>query len=131
MKKKRGKINSNKRLSKSNSFFKTFLPVLLVVIALLLGIILFNTINPTGNAITEDSPENTPNLEMVPAPSEISTAPENTPNLEMVPDPRETSNFLDSFSFEDTPLWIKISVGIVILLILIAIIFLIKKLVRK
>ena len=124
MKKKKGKINFNKKLNKSNLFFKIFFPVLLlVVIVLLLGIILFNTFNPTGNAITgyAELPINPQTPSTISEPTELPTNPQAPSD----------SNSLDSFSFENTPLWIKIIAGIVILLILIAIIFLIKRLVKR
>ena len=131
MKKRIGKIKSYKKLNKSNLFFKILFPVLLAVLILLLGIILLNIINPTGNIITGyDSAPAAP-----PSTSELNS--ENVPSSTIAPAAppseleKDSANMFNILFLEENPLWMNIITGIVILLILIGIYILIKKFLKR
>jgi hypothetical protein len=152
MKKRIGKIKSYKKLNKSNLFFKILFPVLLAVLILLLGIILLNIINPTGNIITgydsapaappstsELNSENVPSSTIAPAapPSTSELNSENVPSSTIAPAAppseleKDSANMFNILFLEENPLWMNIITGIVILLILIGIYILIKKFLKR
>ncbi|MEK6913923.1 MAG: hypothetical protein AABW47_04625 [Nanoarchaeota archaeon] len=124
MKKTRGKkvkVNSRKRLSKPASLFKRFFPVFLIVAVFLNIAILFGLDNLTGNVITGQ-------VESEILPSNPQT-PSSTPESTQLPsNPQTPSGFgaASNFNFS-TPL----IAGIAILLVLIVIVFLIRKVKKR
>ena len=141
MKKTRGKkvkVNSRKRLSKPASLFKRFFPVFLIVAVFLNIAILFSLDNLTGNVVSvyseppaatpsesELNPENVYSEPPAATPSESELNPENVYSEPPAATPSESEIISSNFNFS-TPL----IAGVAILLVLIVIVFLIRK-VRK